>query len=37
MYEYYRKKSSIIKDKYEKVEITGKNSKECIDNTKIRK
>ena len=32
-----KKEGVIIKDKYEKGEITGKNFEEWIDSTKIRK
>ncbi|MGN1298915.1 MAG: DUF6076 domain-containing protein [Candidatus Scatovivens sp.] len=37
MYEYYKKEGAIMKDKYEKGEITGKKFEEWIDSTKIRK
>jgi len=37
MYEYYKKEGAIMKDKYEKGEITGKKFKDWIDSTKLRK
>lgn len=36
MYEYYKKEGAIIKDKYEKVKIAGKEFETWIDSTKIR-
>ena len=37
MYEQYKKEGAIMKDKYEKGEITGKKFEEWIYSTKIRK
>lgn len=37
MYEYYKREGSIMKDKYEKDEISRKEFDKWIDSTKIRK
>ena len=37
MYEYYKKEGSIMKDKYEKGEITEKQFEKWIDRTKLKK
>lgn len=37
MYEYYKKEGAIMKDKYEKGEITGKQFEKWIDSTKLKK
>lgn len=37
MYEYYKKEGAIIKDKYKKVKISGKEFEDWIDSTMLRK
>ena len=36
MYEYYKKEEAIMKDKYEKYEISGKKFEEWIDSTMLK-